>query len=100
MAANQDSSKNAADVEELAQQVEELRAELKGLGDLIAELSEGRSAGSGQRNAAAERAARALNACADGLSREAEKAVTRQPGVAIGIAAGLGCLVGLLLTRR
>lgn len=100
MATNQGSSKETPDVEELARQVEELRADLKGLHDLLSNMAEGDGAGPEQRSAAAERALRALNACADGLSREAEKAVTRQPGVAIGIAAGLGCLVGLLLTRR
>ncbi len=102
MATNQGTSrKDAPSVDELAQQIEELRSELKGLTELMSDLAEGRAAaGTAKRSEATERAARLLNACADGLSQQAEKAVTRQPGIAIGIAAGLGCLVGLLLTRR
>lgn len=101
--ANKQSSSDgdAPSVEDLARQIEELRGELKGLTDLLSDIAEGGSnAGPAKRSEAAERAARVLNACADGLSQQAEKAVTRQPGIAIGIAAGLGCLVGLLLTRR
>lgn len=87
--------------EDLVRQIEELRAELSAiterLGHQDTRSGDDAAPAGGQ---AAEQAATLLSACADRLSAGAETAVQRQPGMALGIAAGLGCLCGLLLTRR
>ena len=98
---SQASNATAPANEDLARQIEELRAELSAITELLgsqnARSGDAAAPAGGQ---AAEQAATLLSACADRISAGAETAVQRQPGMALGIAAGLGCLCGLLLTRR
>ena len=95
------SNGDAPTTEDLAHQIDELRAEISAITDMLGgkdATSPDDAARAGKQ--AAEQAATLFSACADRISAGAETAVQRQPGMALGIAAGLGCLCGLLLMRR
>ena len=106
MAAKDD--KKEPTIEDLSRQIEELKADLSGLAETLKAL------GVAQTRAAAEEVkGRAESARAAGAQQvedlqvrleamlgEADKIARDRPATAMGIAAGLGFLVGLLLARR
>lgn len=101
---------NAADkkANELSDQLETLRADIAGLKSTMAEY--GRAQGTHLRavasekvnEAAAKGAAKAdeLRDAANKTYADTEDAVRQNPAAAVGIAAGLGFVVGLLMSRR
>jgi ElaB/YqjD/DUF883 family membrane-anchored ribosome-binding protein len=95
-------------VEDLSRQVEALRADLLGTAETLKALglSQGqamaddlRARADRLRHEGEERMAR-MQKQAEGLASEADKMVRDQPAMAMGMAAGFGFLIGLLLARK
>ncbi|WP_102110213.1 DUF883 family protein [Oceaniglobus roseus] len=94
--------------EDLARQIEQLKADIGSLTKTITDL--GKSSGSDFARTAREKAAAAREAGEDQVAylqrqardslTEAETYVRTNPGTALGIAAGIGFLIGLLGSRR
>ncbi len=94
--------------EDLAEQLEALRSDVSALATTMADL--GRASGARLGEAARERVERAgdlaqsgvdaARARAQQLEHQANDFVTRQPATALGIAAGVGFLVGMMTSRR
>ncbi len=93
---------------DVAQQLAVLREDIATLTATIAEY--GKAQGSAMKASAAEKAAEfaqtgasaadAIKAQAEKSYSDAEEAVRTNPAAAVGIAAGLGFLVGMLTARR
>ncbi|SIO13546.1 Membrane-anchored ribosome-binding protein, inhibits growth in stationary phase, ElaB/YqjD/DUF883 family [Rhodovulum sp. ES.010] len=102
------SGNGAASSEDLARQIEALKDDVAGISKILTEM------GGAQRDAAldrvqreaAEMRARGEAAATEARDRgvaagnEALDAVRRQPATAVGLAVGLGFLVGLMTGRR
>ena len=88
-------------VEDLHRQLEALRADVAALAETLKALgkSRARSAADGAREAG-EAQAEALRRSLDDILEEADAAARHQPLTAMGLAAGLGFLIGLFLARR
>lgn len=94
--------------EDLAAQVEALKADIAALTHSLGDY--GRTQGAHLAETARESAKSArssgeaelehLRSKVNDLSRQAEDFVAHKPGVALGVAAGLGFLAGLVLSRR
>ena len=110
MAAKNDdkTDKTEPTLEDLSRQVEALRADLHAIVETLKALglSQGRAAAdevksrAGKARTAGEEELEALRARMDGLVVEADRMARQKPVTAMGIAAGFGFLVGLLLGRR
>ncbi|UYV38260.1 DUF883 domain-containing protein [Rhodobacteraceae bacterium D3-12] len=101
-----------ATVADLSAEIETLRKDLGSLTDTIAEL--GKSKASALKDAASERvksardtaqqkgaeAAEKVGAQAQYAQTQANEFIQQKPATAMGIAAGVGFLVGMLSTRR
>lgn len=95
-------------VEDLARQIEALRADLQGLAATLKALglAEGRAMAEGLRarveaaKAAGAERLHGAEAAVSGMISEAEGAIRRQPALAMAVVAALGFLVGLVLARR
>ena len=97
-----------ADISDLSAQIETLRADLAGLTQTIADI--GKAKGDEAISAAKVKASQARDAVADQaetarihaleLQGQANDFVKNQPAVALGVAAGLGFLVGFLGSRK
>ena len=97
-----------ATTEELAGQIEAIRADIASLTQTIAAI--GKAKGAELSDAARERAAAAiakggeqaelLRQQALRLNDEAQDFVAQRPATSLGIAAGLGFVVGMLMSRR
>lgn len=107
------------DVMDVSKQIDTIREDISTLNTLIAELAKDKSevakthaakAAADLKSSAADQVdavqARAIAASekmrkdAEGAYHQAEDAVRQQPALAVGIAAGLGFLAGLMATRR
>jgi ElaB/YqjD/DUF883 family membrane-anchored ribosome-binding protein len=101
-------SGNEATVADLTEEIQTLRDDLGSLTDTISELTKskgnevshiaGRQVDAAQKKAA--EAADFVNTRASDAQHQAENFVKEQPATALGIAAGLGFLVGMVGTRR
>ncbi|MBK5927305.1 DUF883 family protein [Rhodobaculum claviforme] len=115
MAANSDSSRKARDssdpevtVDHLAQQVAALRDDLAAIGETLKALglSGGHKAAAHAREhaegarAAGEAQIEEMRRRLDTVLSEADSAARKNPATAMGLAAGVGFLVGLFLSRR
>ena len=116
MASQPDASKKARDaadpedvsVEDLARQVGALREDLASIAETLRTLglSKGKQAADAARNsaegarAAGEAQAEELRHKLETILSEADAAARQKPATAMGIAAGFGFLIGLLLSRR
>ncbi|MBZ8118931.1 DUF883 family protein [Roseovarius sp. LXJ103] len=106
--AQTNSSKNDTTPADLTDQIETLRNDLSMLTETIADM--GKAKGEALSDAAARKAARAQEKGADAVEYATERAqaaqsqanafVHNQPAAALGIAAGLGFLIGMISTRR
>jgi len=100
--------KNAPSADDLAAQIEILRKDLGGLTETIAEFSKAK--GSDAIDAAKSKAADVRDTAADAaetarlqaieLQGQANEFIKHKPATALGIAAGVGFLVGFLSTRK
>ena len=95
-------------VEELTEQVETLKNDVSALVSLLGDLGKAESKravhkvkerGETVKNLSEEQIER-VRASVEGYRHDAEVFVRDKPEMALGIAAGLGLLVGMLLTRR
>lgn len=108
MATNVKKLGNDTDVSDLSAQIETLRNDLSDLTSIITDL--GKAKGNEAVSAAKSKAADARDVVADQaevarkqaaeLQSQANEFVHNQPAAALGIAAGLGFLVGFLGTRK
>ncbi|WP_333685335.1 DUF883 family protein [Pontibaca methylaminivorans] len=108
MARSETSTSDSPSSEELAKQLEELRSDMNKLTKTMGDL--GRASGARLGDAARENLDRAeqlahsgmeaARARAQQLEHQASDFVAQQPAMALGIAAGLGFLVGLMTSRR
>jgi ElaB/YqjD/DUF883 family membrane-anchored ribosome-binding protein len=95
-------------VEDLAQQVETLREDISRMTELLGDFGRGKAADATDKASAAaadlrERAksqARYLQANAQDYASQAEDFMRERPAASVGLAAGLGFLVGCLLSSR
>lgn len=95
-------------LEDLSRQIETLRADLAGIMDTLKALglAQTRAAAEGVKDhaeaarAAGEEELAALRARLDAMVVEADRMARDKPVTAMGIAAGFGFLLGLLLGRR
>lgn len=95
-------------LEDLARQIDALRADLSTIMETLKALglAQGRSAAEGMKaraedaRSAGEAELEALRARVDAMVVEADRMARQKPVAAMGIAAGFGFLVGLLLGRR
>ncbi|MBT0956155.1 DUF883 family protein [Alphaproteobacteria bacterium KMM 3653] len=100
--------KNTASTEDLAAQVETLRADLSKLTETMTAM--GKNAKDSAIHAASDKAAQLRDSAADKaetarlqameLQGQANDFVKNQPATALGIAAGVGFLVGFLTMRK
>lgn len=103
-----DVSKNDATVADLTDQIDVLRRDLSALTGTMADLgkakgSELTSAAAQQVDAAREKGAEAVEFAsqrAKVAQHQANDFIQSQPATALGIAAGVGFLVGMMSTRR
>lgn len=94
--------------EDLARQMDALKNDLAKVTETLAEMgrAQGRAlagdlrAGAERARAEGERQAEFLQQRAEEMAMEATDMVRRQPAAAMGAAAGLGFLVGLLTARK
>ncbi len=86
-----------AEISELSDQIRTLQADLAKLTQTMGEIAGGRVEKA--KAAAAETMSHAQANALDAYA-QAEDSVRRHPGTALGIAAGLGFLVGLLSSRH
>ncbi|WP_272009431.1 DUF883 family protein [Roseovarius sp. ZX-A-9] len=97
-----------ATVEELTSQIEALKGDIAAITGTLADLgAETRDQAKARvRDAASDVRARSekhlkdAQACAEDLSAQATDAVRQQPAMAVGIAVGVGFLIGLVTARR
>lgn len=100
--------KDAPTVEDLAEQMNTLRADIAQLTQTIGQM--GKATGQAAAEAARAEAAAlyqkgeaqlaALRSQAGDLAHDADALVRRHPATAVGLAVGLGFLVGMMTTRR
>jgi ElaB/YqjD/DUF883 family membrane-anchored ribosome-binding protein len=92
---------SSVSVEDLSKQIETLRKDLSKLTSSVADYGRGKADDltTAARVKSAE-AADELSARARDAQAQANQFITTQPGLALGIAAGAGFLVGLLTSRR
>ena len=99
---------SAPTYDDLAAQIDTLKSDISALTELMGDYGRARKedaaarlrdAAEATRDKGYETAAQARAKAAD-WATEAEEVVRRQPALAMGIAAGLGFLVGALSTRR
>lgn len=110
-----DRSKSSADdakadptIEDLSRQIETLRSDLTELAETLKALgiAQARAAGdevksrAGAARAAGEARVEELHDRLESMLAEADKLARDRPATAMGIAAGFGFLIGLLLGRR
>ena len=96
------------DLDDLARQMEALRADLAAIAETLKALgvATGQSAADGARDkarqarAAGEAQAEALRRSVEAILDETDTAARQSPLTAMGIAAALGFVIGLLLARR
>lgn len=108
MATSTTSKKDAPTVEDLAAQLDTLRGDISHLTGLLGDYGRDRveQAGKSAKQHAADFRARAetdvdrLRSRAGDLAGDAENFMHERPATAIGIAVGLGFLVGLATSRR
>ncbi|MBI6629415.1 DUF883 family protein [Pontibaca salina] len=108
MARTDTPTKKDPSAEDLAEQLEALRADVSKLAATMTDM--GRASGARLGEAARAHAERAGNVAQSGVDaaraqaheweQQANDFVTRQPATALGIAAGVGFLVGLITARR
>ncbi|MBB5516834.1 ElaB/YqjD/DUF883 family membrane-anchored ribosome-binding protein [Rubricella aquisinus] len=101
-------STTSASTDDLVKQIETLKADVQALTDTLGEL--GKAQGAAAKNAAAEKAAALRDAGEDQINRargaandlndQANEFVRTQPATALGIAAGVGFLVGMMSGRK
>lgn len=97
-----------ATTEDLQKQVEALRADLGNIAETLKALglSQGEAMADDLRARAEELRRKGeaqyahLHARAEGLAEDADRMLREKPAMAVGIAAGFGFLVGLLMTRK
>lgn len=97
-----------ATMEDLQKQISQLKNDISGLTDTLGEY--GRVQGEHLKHAARDQAAALRQKGAEGIAEaqdmatrayeQAETSVRQNPAAALGIAAGLGFLVGLMTSRR
>lgn len=101
-------SSGSTSVEDLAIQIETLKGDIAGIAEILADLgaekrdqatARVREAASGVK-ARGEQHLKDAQAYAEDLSAQAADAVRQQPAMAIGIAVGIGFLIGLVTSRR
>ena len=101
-------SKSEPSTDDLKAQMEALKGDIANLASLVGQMGGAQAERAKEtvqeqlnsaREAGAARAAEA-KAQAQRLGEEANDFVTRQPAAALGIAAGIGFLIGLLGSRR
>lgn len=99
---------NGATEKDVAAQLDALKQDIAGLNDIVKKLAEekvsdarkeGSRMASEVENAAREAGER-VRAGADKAVAQVEDSVRRQPAVSMGVAAGLGFLVGYMSARR
>lgn len=108
MAAKDDKGAEEPTVEDLARQMEALRADLNGLAETLKGLglAKGKEAADGVKSraqsarAAGEQQIEEMHARLEAMLAEADKMARDKPITAMGIAAGFGFLLGLMLGRR
>ncbi len=106
--AKSSTSSGSASVEDLAVQIETLKGDIAGIAEILADLgTEKRAQATARvRDAASEVKAHGeqhlkdAQNYAEDLSAQATDAVRRQPAMAVGIAVGVGFLIGLVTSRR
>jgi ElaB/YqjD/DUF883 family membrane-anchored ribosome-binding protein len=102
------SSTASASTDDLAKQIETLKSDVQALTETLGEL--GKAQGAAAKNAAAEKATALRDAGEDQINRardtasdlndQANEFVRTQPATALGIAAGVGFLVGMMSGRK
>ncbi len=108
MAAKDDKSPAEPTVEDLARQMEALRADLNGIAETLKGLgmARGKAAADDVKSraeaarAAGEQQIEEMHARLEAMLAEADKLARDKPITAMGIAAGFGFLLGLMLGRR
>lgn len=101
-------SGKAPTVGDLAKQIETLQKDIGELTGLMAEMGKAQAARLGEEAEAraqkmkqkGDEAASEAKAQAEHLHAQANDFIRTQPATALGIAAGIGFLIGLLMTRR
>ncbi|SFT86401.1 DUF883 family protein [Sedimentitalea nanhaiensis] len=96
------------ETEDLAQQLADLRADLTKITNTLAEMGSKRSEaaveslrGSAQAlRDQGEQSLKVAQARAQNVTQQAENAVRDQPAMAVGIAVGLGFLLGVITSRK
>lgn len=94
-------SSSTVTVEDLSAQIDTLKNDLSALTQTLSDL--GAAKAKEAKNAASEGAAHLQNAGRDKILEaqlQAEDFVHKQPATSLGLAAGLGFLVGILTARR
>lgn len=86
-----------ASLEEISAQIEALKADLAGLTDAVGHYGKGRYR---EARSEAERHARHVRSEAEDYGRQAQDFIRDQPATALGLASGVGFLIGLLVSRR
>lgn len=108
MARQTQSGPEEPSTEDLAKQVEALRADLSNIAETLKALglAQGEAVAEDLRARAEELRRKGeaqydhLHARAEGLAEDADRLVREKPAMAMGIAAGFGFLVGLLMSRK
>lgn len=94
-------SSGSVSVEDLSEQIDTLKNDLSALTQTLADLGIAKS--NEARKAAGETATHLQNAGRDKfveVQAQAEEFVNKQPATSLGIAAGLGFLIGMITARR
>jgi len=94
--------------EDLSRQIEELKADLAGITETLAGIAKARGQAAGDAAYAeasrlykqGEKTIHHLQSQAGEFSDQAEEMVRKQPAIAMGIAAGIGFLIGLIMSRK
>ncbi|NNK15922.1 MAG: DUF883 family protein [Sulfitobacter sp.] len=99
--ANGRASKNDISIEDLSNQIEILKSDISSLTDTLGEFAKAKSAEVGETaKVKAQKVADAGREKALEAQLHAEDFVRTQPAAALGLAAGLGFLVGIITSRR
>ena len=106
--AKDDKAREAPTAEDLNRQIEALREDVAAIAETLKALgmAKGQAAADGARGkaeearAAGEAQVEALRRSLEAILAEADTAARQKPVTAMGIAAGFGFLIGLLLARR
>lgn len=87
--------------EDLAKQIDTLKSDVVKLTEIISELgkSKGQDLKDSAREAGEAQLAKVQQSAQD-VARKADDFVTEQPAMALGIAAGVGFLIGMIANRR